>query len=200
MALPSDPAPEAGDPLALLRAWIAEAERSGTLARAAALATADSEGRPSVRMVMVPEAGPEGLVFYTDRGSRKGTELAANSWAALCFHWPALGRQLRAEGGVEALAAVASNRYFASRPRSSQLAAAISQQSQPVGQRAELQTRMEALAAELAGRPVPRPPTWGGYRVRPTAFEFWTQGPDRLHHRVRFRRQRQGWVRDLLQP
>ncbi|MGA9775793.1 MAG: pyridoxamine 5'-phosphate oxidase [Candidatus Dormiibacterota bacterium] len=192
-----DPDP---DPFPLLASWIADAAKIGPLALATALATSTSDGQPSVRMVLLKEAGPEGLVFYSDSSSRKGSELSANPRAALCLHWPALSRQLRVEGTVLELDPAASDRYFASRPRGSQLAAVVSHQSQIVAGRSVLERGMEELAARLEAAPVPRPERWLGYRVVPSVIEFWCQRDNRLHDRWQYHRGQNGWSRQRLQP
>jgi len=151
-----------------------------------ALATAAADAAPSVRMVLLKRVDGRGLVFYTHYTSRKGRELEVNPRAALLFHWPQLGRQVRVEGRVERVPADDSDAYFASRPRDAQLGALASRQSDPLSSRAELEERLAALAADLADSPVPRPPTWGGYLVVPAAWEFWQHRESRLHDRFRY--------------
>lgn len=167
---------------------------------AAALATADARGRPSVRMVLVKAVEPRGLSFFTNLDSRKARELAANPHAALCLHWPALGEQVRAEGRVEPLTEAEADAYFATRPRASQLGAWASRQSAPVGSRADLEAALAEAERRFAGAPVPRPPRWGGYLLVPDALELWREGPGRLHFRERFERDGAGWRVTLLQP
>lgn len=188
------------DPLAQFQHWFAEAAASIPLAEAAALATADASGRPSLRMVLIKGWDERGFVFYSNRRSRKGGELAANPWAALLFYWPALGRQVRLEGPVEQVDEPASDRYFASRPRASQLGAVASAQSQTVRDRQELDRRVSELERSLQGQPVARPDWWGGYQMQPDSFEFWQHREDRLHDRLRYRRQPSGWRVERLQP
>ena len=193
------PSPADLDPIPLLLGWMREAEAAAP-GWAAALATATGDGRPSVRMVLVKEVTPRGLIFYSDGGSRKGTELRLNPRAAVCLHWPTLGRQLRAEGKVRRLPATKVDSYFHSRPRISQLAAAVSHQSRPAPSRPELEARVDHLAVELDGADVPRPRRWAGYQLEYEVVEFWHEGPGRLHHRVEYRRLGSQWQVRELQP
>jgi pyridoxamine 5'-phosphate oxidase len=167
---------------------------------AAALATADASGRPSVRIVLVKSFDERGLVFHTNRESRKGRELAVNPRAALCFHWPAIGEQVRAEGEVSLLDDAASDAYFATRPRASQIGAWASRQSDALGSREALEAAVRDADARFAGRDVPRPPFWGGYVLRPERIEFWTHAESRLHQRTLYVREGGGWRTSLLQP
>lgn len=148
------------------------------------LATADSQGRPSARMVLLRGADERGFVFHTSYNSRKGRELTDNPYAALCFHWVTLDEQIRVEGRVERLTAAESDTYFASRPRGSQLGAWASDQSQVLPSRETLEERYREIERQFDGAVVPRPPFWGGFRVVPTRIEFWYGRPDRLHDRV----------------
>jgi len=175
------------DPIAQFHRWYKEAERSeGTLPNAMALATVSSSGAPSVRMVLLKQADSAGFVFFTNYESRKGKELAADGRAALLLHWPSLERQVRIEGTVERVSGEESDEYFRSRPRESQLSAAISPQSAIVGSREELERLRSALARRIGGGPVPRPAWWGGYRVQPASMEFWQGREGRLHDRIRY--------------
>ena len=165
-----------------------------------ALATVSADGRPSVRMVLLRGVDERGFVFHTNYTSRKARELAENPHAALCVHWPALEEQIRIEGRVERLPADESDAYFASRPRGSQLGAWVSQQSATLASREALEEEYRAIERHYAGRPVPRPPFWGGFLLRPDRIEFWFGRPDRLHDRVLYVRESDGWSISRLYP
>jgi pyridoxamine 5'-phosphate oxidase len=189
------------DPLQQFRRWFSEAEQAGLKApQAMALATATVDGAPSVRMVLLKGADEHGFVFFTGYVSRKASELDANPRAALLFHWAELGRQVRIEGRVERVAGQESDAYFATRPRGAQVAAAASQQSSVLRDRAEIDERVAELAQEHEDSDVRRPDHWGGYRLVPEAYEFWQHREDRLHDRLRYRRANGGWVIERLSP
>jgi pyridoxamine 5'-phosphate oxidase len=189
------------DPLKQFRRWYADAEATGTRApHAMTLATASPDGAPSARMVLLKGADEAGFVFFTGYVSRKADELDANPRAALLFHWDALGRQVRVEGGAERVAEEESDAYFASRPRGAQLAAAASRQSAVLSGREELDVRVGELDREYSGRDIPRPGHWGGYRLVPETYEFWQHREDRSHDRLRYRRDGGAWVIERLSP
>ncbi len=189
------------DPLRQFRAWFAEAEAVGIAApESVALATAAADGRPSVRMVLLKHADKEGFGFYTNLESRKASELAANPRAALLAYWQSLGRQVRIEGPVEPASREATTKYFATRPLGSRLAAWASPQSRPVADRAELERLVEEVRTRFPGDEVPLPDHWGGFRLVPEAYEFWQHGADRLHDRVQYVRDGEGWRRRRLAP
>ena len=165
-----------------------------------ALATADAQGRPSVRMVLLRGADERGFVFHTNYASRKGRELIENPHAALCFHWPALDEQIRIDGTVEKLPDDESDAYFASRPRGSQLGAWASKQSATLTAREALEEEYRDTERRFEGQPVPRPPFWGGFRLRPTRIEFWYGRPDRLHDRLVYTKAAGGWTIERLYP
>jgi pyridoxamine 5'-phosphate oxidase len=191
----------AADPLEQFQRWFAEAETAGIRApHAMTLATAAPDGAPSARMVLLKGAGAEGFVFFTGYGSRKGGELDANPRGALLFYWDPLGRQVRVEGSVERVSPEESDAYFATRPRGAQLAAAASRQGRVLADREQLDAEVAALAREHAQADVPRPEHWGGYRLRPEAYEFWQHRESRLHDRLRYRGSDGGWLRERLSP
>jgi pyridoxamine 5'-phosphate oxidase len=166
-----------------------------------ALATADAGGRPSVRMVLLRGADASGFVFHTNYNSRKGRDLDANPHGALCFHWVALDEQIRVEGRVERLPDAESEEYFRSRPRGSQLGAWASAQSEVLPTRETLEEQYRDVERRFEGQDViPRPPFWGGYRLVPDRIEFWYGRPDRLHDRVSYTREAEGWRIERLYP
>ena len=189
------------DPFQLFDAWFAAArETEPNDSNAMALATADGDGRPAVRMVLLKGHGPHGFVFYTNRESRKAAEIAANPQAALLVHWKSLRRQIRIEGPLTLATDAESNAYFASRSRDAQLGAWASDQSRPLDARATFEARFAAMQARFEGGPVPRPPHWGGYRLTPDRIEFWQDREHRLHERRLFTRAGDGWTEGLLYP
>ena len=191
----------ADDPFSLFDAWYAEARTSEPNdPNAMALATADAAGRPSVRMVLLKGHGPDGFVFYTNRGSRKADALAENMQAGLLFHWKSLRRQIRVDGPVSFASDAESDAYFATRGRDSQLGAWASDQSRPLDARATFEARFDEMKARFDGQDVPRPPNWGGYRVTPERIEFWQDRAHRLHERRLFTRQGDAWREGLLFP
>jgi pyridoxamine 5'-phosphate oxidase len=182
------------DPLEQFERWHREA---GT--DAVCLATASADGAPSARIVLFKGASSDGFLFHSNRTSRKGRELAENPRAALVFHWPP-ERQVRVTGTVELLDDHASDEYWASRPRASQLGAWASPQSEIIAGREELESRLAEVARRFGDSPVERPPFWGGYRVVPETIEFWHHRDDRLHDRLLFTRTYDGWASCVLAP
>jgi pyridoxamine 5'-phosphate oxidase len=165
-----------------------------------ALATVGADGRPSVRIVLMRHVDERGFVFHTNYASRKARELSGNPNAALCFHWPELEEQIRIEGAVEKLPSDESDAYFIGRPRGSQIGAWASDQSAELPSRDVLEARAREIAQRFEGRPIPRPPFWGGYRVVPNRVEFWQGRPDRLHDRIVYAREGAAWRMVRLYP
>jgi len=189
-------------PLALFGEWFALArEKEINDPEAVALATATPGAAPSVRMVLMKDWGPDGFVFYTNGHSRKGGELQANPQAAMLFHWKSLRRQVRIEGRIEEVPGEMADAYFASRSRDSQIGAHASDQSAPLASRGEFLARIAKTGARYLVGSVPRPPHWTGFRLIPSAMEFWMDRPFRLHERRRFERaEGGGWTSSLLYP
>jgi pyridoxamine 5'-phosphate oxidase len=189
------------DPFALFDDWYKRArETEINDSNAMALATADAQGHPSVRMVLLKGHGPDGFIFYTNYEGRKGGELLANPHAALLFHWKSLRRQIRIEGPVEPVDDATADAYFATRSRDSQLGAWASDQSRPLPDRSIFEQRFAEVQKLFADKPVPRPPHWSGFRVAPQRIEFWEDRDHRLHHRRLFTRTETGWTEGLLYP
>jgi len=205
----SDPAPPQldrssardTDPLALFREWLADAtQQEPNDPTAMALATVGADGQPSARMVLLKGVDEQGFVFYTNLESQKAAELAANPRASLLFHWKSLRRQVRIEGTVSAVSDADADAYFASRPRGAQIGAWASRQSRPLESRFALEKRVAEYTAKFGLGSVPRPGFWSGYRVKPGRIEFWQDRPFRLHDRLVYTRDRDGWRTDKLYP
>lgn len=200
---PSRDFTEAKEPFPLFKQWFEEALLAEPLdPNAMAVATADKNGLPNVRAILLKGADERGFVFYTNSGSAKGRELAANPQAALLFYWKSLGRQIRVRGPVTPVSDAEADSYFASRSRESRLGAWASQQSRPLASRKALEEAVGLRAAEFDGQYVPRPGYWHGYRVVPLEIEFWLNGAHRLHDRIVFRRDTPDapWVKTRLYP
>lgn len=191
------------NPVTLFKQWFEEALAHPDLREPTAMsvATCTTEGRPSNRILLLKQVDEQGFVFFTNYEGRKSLELAKNPHAALCFYWMPLDKQVRIEGRAEKVSDSESDAYFASRERGRQIGAWASQQSQQLESREALNARAEAIEARYAGKAIPRPPHWGGWRVVPERIEFWHQGNFRLHDRFVFTRSKTGdWVKTYLYP
>jgi pyridoxamine 5'-phosphate oxidase len=189
------------DPIALFEAWMAEASKSEPNdPNAVCLATATPDGRPSARMVLLKGVDARGFVFYTNLESRKGGELAANPFAALCFHWKTLQRSVRVEGAVEQVSAEEADAYYASRARGSRIGAWASRQSRPLEGRFALEKAVADYTLKFGLGEIPRPPHWSGFRLLPSRIELWRDMPFRLHERRVFHRAGTGWEMEMLYP
>ena len=191
----------ADKPIKIFKEWFREAKATEPVnPNAMTLATADDEGRPSARMVLLKDVDVDGFVFYTNLGSRKALELNANPHAALCFYWKSLAKQVRVEGVIELVADAEADAYFASRPKLSQLGAWASKQSQTLEGRMALEKRVAKYTAKFNVGTIPRPDFWSGLRLRPVQIELWKEEAFRLHDRTRYTRDGDGWTVDSLYP
>jgi pyridoxamine 5'-phosphate oxidase len=189
------------NPFSLFKQWLEEAaQKPVPQLDAMVLATVGPGGKPSARVVLFKGILEEKILFFTNYRSRKAQELAANPFAAVVFYWEPLQRQIRIEGKVEKVPPQKSDVYFASRPRGSQIAAWASKQSAPIASRTILEKRFHAFQQKFSGQPVPRPPCWGGYWLIPDYFEFWVAREHRLHERLAYRKNENGWDICWLQP
>lgn len=189
------------DPFSLFENWFAEARKTETNdSNAMTIATADASGQPSARMVLLKGHDRDGFVFYTNQESRKAADIAANSKAAILFHWKSLRRQIRIEGGLSTVSDRTADAYFATRSRDSQLGAWASDQSRPLDSRATFEARFAEVQARFEGQDVTRPPHWSGYRLTPKRFEFWQDREHRLHERRIFDGNGNIWTEGMLYP
>lgn len=189
------------NPIDMFKSWYAEAEASEPdLPNAVALATASPDGKPSVRMVLLKGWDDQGFVFYTNFESRKGQELIANPHGALCFHWKSLARQIRIEGPVTRVTDEEADAYYQSRDRQSRIGAWASQQSRPMEGMFRLEREVAKYAAKYPVGDVPRPPFWSGFRIAHERLEFWREKPFRLHERLIYTREGEGWATHHLFP
>ncbi|MEQ8735214.1 MAG: pyridoxamine 5'-phosphate oxidase [Rhodospirillaceae bacterium] len=193
--------PKVDNPIALFEAWFKEAQGTELNdADAMALATASPDGVPSLRMVLLKGLEPEGFSFYTNKESRKGQQIAVNANAALCFHWKSLRRQVRVEGMLTEVSAGKADAYFASRSRESQIGAWASDQSRPLEDRETFMDRVESESQRFNNIDVPRPPHWSGFQLSPVMIEFWLDQPHRMHDRLVYFKEGQGWRTERQYP
>lgn len=189
------------DPISLFHQWLEQARLTEINdPEAMCLATANKDGQPSARMVLLKEADERGFKFHTNAESQKGHELHDNPGAALCFHWKSLRKQVRVEGTIEMASEADADEYFKGRPRMRQIGAWASQQSRPLKNRAVFEEMIQKLTADYEGKDVPRPTYWKGYRLIPARIEFWLDNPDRLHDRFLYTKHGNNWNVQRLYP
>jgi pyridoxamine 5'-phosphate oxidase len=189
------------DPFSIFDSWFKEArETEPNDGNAMTIATVNANGQPSARMVLLKGHGPDGFIFYTNQQSRKAADIAANTKAAILFHWKSLRRQIRIEGSLSTVADTVADTYFATRSRDSQLGAWASDQSRPLDSRETFEARYAEMKAKFEGGDVTRPPHWSGYCLTPDHFEFWQDREHRLHERRTFDRDGDGWAKGMLYP
>jgi len=189
------------NPFTIFDSWYVEARKTELNdSNAMTIATANADGQPAARMVLLKGHGPDGFVFYTNQESRKAQDSAANGKAAILFHWKSLRRQIRIEGELAPVSDAMADAYFATRSRDSQLGAWASDQSRPLANRPAFEARFAEMQARFDGQDVPRPPYWSGYCLTPAHFEFWQDGAHRLHERRIFDRSGDSWTEGLLYP
>ncbi|MFQ5580474.1 MAG: pyridoxamine 5'-phosphate oxidase [Nitrospiria bacterium] len=196
-----DKAKNSSNPIARFTAVFEEATRTFSYdPTACTLATTGPEGKPSVRVVLLKGFDERGFIIYTNLESRKGKEIRALPYAALCFYWPQINEQVRIEGRVEQVDDAEADIYFATRPRGARIGAWASKQSKAFSERSELENRVKIYEEKFSGRDIPRPPFWSGFRVIPEKIEFWTAQEDRLHDRTLYTREGEAWVTIRLYP
>ena len=188
-------------PVSQFKKWYKQAEASGVKEpNTMTLASVDSHGQPTIRVVLLKEITDEGLVFYTNFNSRKGKELAQHPKAGVNFYWQLIEQQVRFDGSITKISAEKADKYFSTRPRGSQLGAWVSAQSELIPSRQYLEQELERFTTQFEGQDIPRPPHWGGYLLTPTRVEFWQGGKDRLHDRILYTAKKRAWARCRLAP
>ncbi len=189
------------DPMDQFKKWFRESESAGVPEpNTMTLATVNSQGQPTIRVVLMKEITDKGLIFYSNFKSRKGREIEHHPQAAINFYWQLMERQVRLEGSIAKVPDQQADEYFRTRPRGSQLGAWVSQQSKVIPSREFLEEQLESYKAKFHNEEIPRPPHWGGYQLTPIRVEFWQGGEDRLHDRIQYTFQQDLWERCRLAP